>query len=169
MFALSRRRRNAVAAAGIGAFAAAFALLPTQAGSRLARTMALPPPQRETIAALPAAVAPARDPFAPRIDESPEPPLPPRRLPDLAHLVPLPPNAGAGPFPFGAAQPQRTRLIAVVTGPQPRAVVDENGTSRLLAVGARLEGARIASVDRDGVRLDDGRRILLSVTEELNR
>lgn len=168
MFALSRRRRNAVAAAGIGAFAAAFALLPTQAGSRLPRTLVLPAPQREPVVGLPPAIVPARDPFAARVVESPEPALP-RRLPDLARILPLPPNAAAGPFPFGAPPAQRTRLLAVVTGPQPRAVVDENGTSRLLGIGERVDGARIARVDPGGVTLDDGRRILLSVAEGLRR
>jgi hypothetical protein len=168
MFALSRVQRNAVAGAAVCTFAGAVALLPTQAGSRLG------PPAPALLHAKPSTpapagpVAPLRDPFLPRVDESADgaaTPAPSRgRLPELARLAPLPPNAGAGPFPFAAATPA-TQLRAVVTGPQPRALIEENGRTRLAGVGDRLAGARISAIDSDSVTLDDGRRLTLTVPD----
>jgi hypothetical protein len=155
MLELSRTARNAVAGAAVGAFAAAFALLPTQAGSRLGPPAAPLRAAPHDAPALPRPIVPLRDPFVPRVDETP--PVP-------ARITALPPNAGAGPFPF-AAVPAATHLLAVVTGPQPRALVDETGQTRLLSIGARLGAARITAIDADGVTLDDGRHLTLAADD----
>lgn len=154
MFALSRVSRNAVAGAAVCAFAAAFALLPTQAGGRLAPHAAAPPARPDAAAAPLDPVAPARDPFVPRIEEPDDGPPPPR---PAAPALPALPN--------GAATPAAPRLLAVVTGPRPRALIDEQGRARLVGFGDQLAGARITTIDADGVRLDDGRRLTLSVAE----
>jgi hypothetical protein len=153
VFALNRTERRIVMCAALSSFVGAFALVPSTAGSRLP---ARPAPQtaRERALALPTGVVSVRDPFAPQVDDpdGPSSPAP------LASIAPLPPNAGAGVFPFAVAT-TAPRLLAVVSGPQPRALVDDRGASRLVSRGERFAGARIATIDAGGVTLDDGRRI----------
>ncbi len=157
MFALNRTERRAVTGLAIGAFVAAFAVVPGQAGGHLAADGA-PPAASEPLRALPSDIVPLRDPFAPRIAEADDasPPIAATRI------APLPANAGAGRFPFASAPPAAPRLLAVVHGPTPGALIDERGAARFVIVGERVAGARITAIDDDGLVLDDGRRIALS-------
>jgi hypothetical protein len=75
-------------------------------------------------------------------------------------LGPLPPNAGAGePFPF-AAEP--VRVEALITGRHPFALVDDGGATRIVAPGDRLAGETIAAITAGGIRLADGRSIVVA-------
>jgi hypothetical protein len=157
VFALNRTERRAAIGVAVCAFVAAFACVPGQAGGHRAAT-GPQPATSEPLRALPADVVPVRDPFAPRIIETdPEsgPVVPPR-------IAPLPANAGAGRFPFAGAPAAPPRLLAVVRGPAPGALIDERGTTRFVTVGERVAGARISAIDDDGLVLDDGRRIALT-------
>jgi hypothetical protein len=159
MLALSRTERHAVSAAALAAFLTAFAIVPGQAVSRFASAGQPPVPRRAMPA--PTDVLPEHDPFVPLIaDASPAPPAA-----AAPRLVPLPPNARAGAFPFAGTMPPPLRLLAVVSGPQPGAIVDEGGASRFVVRGDRVAGARIRAIDPDGIRLDDGRRISLARTD----
>ena len=171
MFALDTASRRALAAAAFAAFGAAFVTTPIVARGDAA-VVADP---RPSVASLPAPTAPAdvmprRDPFAGGDAPTARPgaALPPAQiaapamppLPQIpAALHPLPPNAGAGDaaFPFATGPRTGAAVTAVITGPQPFALVDESGTTRVLTVGDRIDGDRIVGIDANGVRLAGGR------------
>lgn len=157
MLALSRTERRAVGGAALAAFVTAFAGVPGQA---ISRPVPVGPPlvRAQRPASVPTDVLPNRDPFAPRIAET----APASSASAALRLAPLPPNARAGAFPFAATTPAPIRLLAVVSGPQPGALVDDRGTSRFVVRGDRVAQARIASIDADGIVLADGRRITLA-------
>ena len=93
------------------------------------------------------------------------PPLP--QIP--AALRALPPNAGAGDgaFPFAAAAPRIAATVtAVITGPQPFALVDEAGTTRMLTIGDRIDGQPIVAIDANGVRLSGGTTLAVARPSE---
>jgi hypothetical protein len=164
MLALSRTERRAVGAVALAAFVAAFAFVPGQAVDRSAPIPApSAAPQREPHD--PIAVLPRRDPFAPRFAEAGAA----ATAAPIPRLAPLPPNARAGSFPFAVAAPASIHLLAVVSGPQPGAIVDDRGASRFVVRGDRLSGARIAAIDAGGVVLDDGRRIALTPADVEDR
>jgi hypothetical protein len=152
MFALDRTERSALAAVGIAALLAAFAAAPSRAGNSPAATP-IPGNDAGAARAVPTDIALLRDPFGPEGDLA----TPAPAAATLPRLEPLPPNAGAGPFPFGspAAGP---RVLAVVEGPLPRALVDDANGSRVVGSGDRFAGARIVRIDRDGLVLAGGRR-----------
>ena len=154
MFSISRASRRAFACSAIAAYAGAFALLPTEVGSRL-NPQPLPPLTHERSAAIPPPVATERDPFAALADDEPQfaPPAAP-----FAKLRPLPPNAGAGALPF-TIHPAATRVLAVVTGPNPSALVEEHERTHLVAIGDVLDGSRVVTIDAGGLDLEDGRRL----------
>lgn len=154
MFALNLIERRVVTCASLFAFVGAVALVPSQA-SRLsiAAVRAAAPPRA---LAVPTDVLAERDPFVPQVDDPDSVP----RTAAFARIAPLPPNAGAGAFPFVMAR-STPRLLAVVTGPEPRALVDERGARRLVRAGDRVAGGRIATLDAAGITLDNGQRIAL--------
>ncbi|HEX3468904.1 MAG TPA: hypothetical protein VHT05_12575 [Candidatus Elarobacter sp.] len=112
------------------------------------------PTQRPAIST----IMPRRDPFAAPVattvshseSSEPQPLLPP--FP--AALKALPPNAGAGTAPFSPASAQH--VTAVVTGAHPVALVDDGTTTRVVAPGDLVDGARVARIDATGVHLDAG-------------
>ena len=154
MFTLDRVERTVLGSIALAATLAALAVAPTRAGNA-------PPPVQTAADARPVRTAPtdlavARDPFGPETDAA----TPPPAQPTLPPLQPLPPNAGAGAFPFGAPR-AGARLFAIVDGPLPRALVEDAGRSRVIAAGDRFAGARVTAIDADGVVLDDGRRFTI--------
>ncbi len=48
------------------------------------------------------------------------------------------------------------RVTAIITGAHPSALVDENGTARIITVGDTFAGARVTRIDVRGVRLGNG-------------
>lgn len=46
---------------------------------------------------------------------------------------------------------------AVILGPQSRALVETGGAVKVFSLGERIAGATIVRIDRDGIRLADGR------------
>lgn len=150
----ARGRRALLAAASLACFGAALLLMPTDVRSQLdtrpreAATTA-PAPQ----APPPAAVLPQGDAFAPRVtvddDRHPIAPPPPPPAPRAAAAIPVP----------RALAP--ARVTAIATGIVPTALVDDGGALRLVSAGEALEGSTIVTIDEDGVRLADGRRLLL--------
>ena len=76
----------------------------------------------------------------------------------------LPPNAGAAgaapslPHTVPVAAPI---LRAVILGSPPRALVEEDGTVRVLAAGDRIGDLRVTAIGAQGVTLSDGTHLLL--------
>lgn len=64
-----------------------------------------------------------------------------------------PPAAG------GFASPA---VRAVVTGPSPHALVDENGNVRVVSVGDLVAGSQVLAIDRTGIRLKNGTVLALA-------
>lgn len=62
-----------------------------------------------------------------------------------------------------AAPPHPFTVVAVATGESAHALVAQDGATRVVSAGDRLNGIRIASVVPAGVRLDDGTLIRLEV------
>lgn len=164
MLTLNRTERRVVSGAALAAFVAAFAFVPGRAAGHFAPSAA-PPAALQRDVSDPVVVLPNRDPFAPRIADADAPPAAASPL----RIAPLPPNARAGSFPFAAASPASIRLLAVVNGPQSGAIVDDRGESRFVVRGDRVAGARVVTIDADGIALDDGRRIALTHTDVEDR
>ena len=161
MFTLDAVSRAALAATAFAAFAAAFVTTPMSARGD-AGIVAVPLPSVTSLpqrAAL-ADVMPRRDPFAGGEAPTARFALPATSaLPQIpAALRALPPNAGASDaaFPFPAGARTTATVTAVITGPQPFALVDDAGTRRMLTVGDRIGGDTIVAIDADGVRLSGG-------------
>lgn len=76
----------------------------------------------------------------------------------------LPPNRGAAGTPLGSGGPGMVTVTAVVTGPSPRALIDDGERVRVVAIGDMLGGSRVRSIDRSGVRLQNG--TLFALTED---
>lgn len=51
---------------------------------------------------------------------------------------------------------------AVILGPQSRALVETGGAVRVFGLGDRLAGATIVAIDRNGLRLADGRQLRIA-------
>lgn len=154
MFSLSTRSRGALVAGALLAFAAAYATTPIVARSAAAPLIPVPSLAPASPLATPLAlVLPRRDPFAGESrgsDASPSPAL--SGLPAIPALIgALPPNPGAAGLP-----PPAVRVTAIVSGSRPYALVDENGTTRIVAAGDRLDGEPIKAIGQDGIRLAHG-------------
>lgn len=74
----------------------------------------------------------------------------------------LPAGRVAGTPLAGATGP--LTVTAIVTGPSPRALVDDGGRVHVVGVGDPLSGSAVASIDGSGVRLRNG--LLLPLSEE---
>jgi hypothetical protein len=156
---LGERSRTAFGLAALGCLTLAFAVTPIRVRSQLASVVpvSVPVPELHAEATI-ASVAPQRDPFVPRVTE------PPRRsalsaLPDLP-IGPLPPNAGAGPFPLGGApRAGRPHPLAIALGAHPVAIVELLGRTQLVVPGDRLAGSTVSAIDADGLTLLDGTRL----------
>jgi hypothetical protein len=61
--------------------------------------------------------------------------------------------------PFGG-----TTVRAIVTGGSARALIETNGRTQIVSSGDPLLGSTIVSIDSEGIRLSNGRRIHLSVS-----
>lgn len=99
----------------------------------------------------------ARDPFIPetRPTDVPSPP------PDIVGM-----HVTAGqPIGYVASTPlSRSSVTAIVSGPSPRALVDDGVHVRVVGIGDILAGSRIVSIDGMGVRLQNG--TLLGLAED---
>jgi hypothetical protein len=62
----------------------------------------------------------------------------------------LPPNAGIASPPH---------LQALVLGAEPKALVEVDGRTAIVGVGAKLEGAAIVGIDSRGIVFDNGQRL----------
>ena len=168
VFALAPRSRALLAAAALASFAAAFATTPIVA--RGAGNIA--PLDPSHVATLPAptpllVVVPRRDPFAGGADgppaSAPTPDVADARarlaMPNV--MLPVPPSLGTPVF-----QPVATsRVTAIVTGGHPTALVDENGSARIIAVGDLFAGARVVHIDLNGVRLTNGATLAVAAAD----
>ncbi len=166
MLSLDGGSRAAVACVALLAFGGAFFTMPSTA-----QRWAVPTPI--AVATIPgqarrrfATVEPRRDPFAgglPGADQRTTPTasvaLPPPQIP--AMLSPLPPNPGApgGLLPFTPAE----RVSAVVTGAHPVALIDDGATTHLVSVGDRYDGQRVVAIDADGVHLENGATLAVTM------
>lgn len=66
--------------------------------------------------------------------------------------ITLPPNAGVW-----------ARISAIVSGGgSSRALVEENGQTRVVGVGDMLEGSKVVAIDASGLRLENGVRLVLN-------
>jgi hypothetical protein len=160
--------RPLIASAAIACFIGAFALTPSEVRSRIG-TPAVPSSASPTPAdAAIALVAPAGDPFVPRVIEadastgrgSASSALAP--LMPLSHLGPLPANLGAGGIsPLDLAKATTPTVSAIVTGDHPTALVVDGDQPRVIAIGDRLDGSTVVSIDEGGVALSSGQRLTL--------
>ena len=108
-------------------------------------------------------VAIARDPFMPETRDTSAPaPVPARE-----GIVGMHVTQGA---PIGyTAQPAHASgtaplVTAIVTGPSPRALVDDGLHVRVVGIGDPLGGSHVISIERAGVRLANG--TLVPLTED---
>jgi hypothetical protein len=89
-----------------------------------------------------------RDPF--RVEEL-APKLPPIGGDFTWSGLVLPPNAAvAGP-----------RLRAVIVGGPPRALIEENGRTRVVGIGSTIAGSAVSGISEREVRLEDGEALRL--------
>lgn len=168
MLRLGPRSRGALAAAGLTAFALAYATTPLLAGDNGTPLAAETPLVRTVtpVSVSAAAVSPRRDPFA-GIPEpqgtaapsaaaaAPAPTLPPLpSLPTIPGAIGiLPPNAGAA---LGPPPRDDVRVTALVTGAHASAIVEERGKIRVVTLGDDLAGERVTAIDAAGVHVTDG-------------
>jgi hypothetical protein len=75
---------------------------------------------------------------------------PPGAEDDADPGIVLPPNDGIAAAPI---------VRAVVLGEHPKALLEIDGRTRIVGVGARLRGIAIEAVTSQGIRLDDGERL----------
>ncbi len=66
----------------------------------------------------------------------------------------------------GAPVPIAPIVRAIVVGDPPRALVEEDGTVRVLAPGDRLGALRITAITAEGLTLSDGSHLLLVVPHQ---
>lgn len=166
-FALDRSSRAVCTMAALVCFIAAFALTPTEVRSRIGATSdaAIRTPNAEYAGFAPN-IGLARDPFVSQAIEE-EPAIRVKSDPANAanvalppmHLGPLPPNAGAGLFPFGhAAASSDVHVSAIALGGRPSAIVESNGATRVVGVGDIVNGSTVTAIDSTGLFLANGRR-----------
>jgi hypothetical protein len=116
-----------------------------------------------------APVVARRDPFA---EPAPSPAATSAAMqahvPAVGAIEPLPSNLAHDTIPAlpGAPpdEPPATsdpRVTAIVTGAHPYAMLDSGGVHAIKGLGDRVGGIAILSIDLDGVRLSDGRRLIV--------
>lgn len=113
----------------------------------------------------------ARDPFVPEVAVQPAPAdaaadsrvvgMHVTQGDSMGFALPGNRRAVGAPSQGTAALPS---ITAVVTGPSPRALVDDGDRVRVVGVGDRLAGSRVAAISGAGVRLRNG--LLLTLTED---
>jgi hypothetical protein len=76
--------------------------------------------------------------------------------------------SGATPngLALGAPVPVAPIVRAIVVGDPPRALVEEDGTVRVLALGDRIGALRITAITAEGLTLSDGSHLLLVVPHQ---
>jgi len=158
MFALDRASRTIVAGAAFAAFTGAFVTSPFIAGGTAGRPQPPHPPAMAARTSDPIAVVVHRDPFSGPPDavlpHATAPPAYPTLPPSFA-------RSSAPPTPQPTPQPPRAtppppRLTAVVTGTRPVALVELHGTTRVVAVGDRIDGTVVVAIDAGTIRLANG-------------
>jgi hypothetical protein len=79
-------------------------------------------------------------------------------------------EAGSGAAPTGLAPyapaPVAPIVRAIVVGDPPRALVEEDGTVRVLALGDRIGTLRITAITTEGLTLSDGSHLLLAIPRQ---
>ncbi len=157
-----------IAVGAVACFIGAIALTPSEVRSRLSPERSVATATPPSLAPEPAIVMPGGDPFAARVIEADPTQMPQPRasglasLPvfSLAHIGPLPANAGAGMMTLGPSL-GGLRVSAVIIGVHPTALIVDGTVSRLVAAGDRIGDARVITIDTSGVDLSDGRRLAL--------
>ena len=82
---------------------------------------------------------------------------------DPRGLAPLPPNAGAAFMSGSQEATGGVSVRAIVTGANsPRALIDEDGSVRVVAPGDRVAGSAVLEIGSGGIRLANGVRLPLS-------
>jgi hypothetical protein len=157
MLALDTRSRAACLGVALLAFAAAAwhdplaAQTPPPPEPLPVATTALATPRRV------AAVAPRRDPFVGAPVSSAAQPV--TDAPAFPRVAP-PPIPGAPTAAIGNAA-QGERVTAIVTGAHPYALVANGERTRVVTIGDRVAGVPIAAIGVQGVRLADGRSLMI--------
>jgi len=82
----------------------------------------------------------------------------------------LPPNAGAAgtvvASPLRGAPAIAPSVRAVVLGDPARALVEENGSVRVLGIGDRIGDLRVIAIGSGGIALSDGTHLLLATRRQ---
>ena len=76
----------------------------------------------------------------------------------------LPPNSGASGTPVQASGAELPTVTAIVSGPSPRALIDDGIHVRVIGIGDPLAGSTVASIDGSGVHLQNG--VLIALAED---
>jgi hypothetical protein len=156
MFSLGTRSRGMLVAGALLAFAAAYATTPIVARSAAAPLVPVPSLAPSSPLATPLAlVIPRRDPFS----REPGAAAAPSRSPALSGLPAIPALIGAlppNPSAVALIPPPAVRVTAIVSGSRPYALVDENGSARIVAAGDSLGGQQIKAIRPEGIRLAHG-------------
>jgi hypothetical protein len=142
--------RRLLAAAALACFIGAFALTPLEVRSRAGERQPVALAQAPPLARNVHTDEPVGDPFVPRAVDADAP---------AAVVSPI---VRPSPVVVHIDRSERARLLALVTGAHPEALIDDDGTTRLVGIGDRLEGAAIAGIGDGTVTFTDGRHIALS-------
>lgn len=68
----------------------------------------------------------------------------------------LPANHGSAGSPVQVTAQGNPSITAIVTGPSPRALIDDGAHVRMVGVGDALAGSRILAIDAAGIHLENG-------------
>lgn len=144
---LDRTSRRLLLAAALIAFAAAFALTLRAGRGELATTHVTVLPAERVLTPSPP-LLPDRDPFevpadAPVDEPASKPSAPPHALPTMPVAVPP------------------IRVLAVVTGSDPGAIVDDGSGPRLVRIDDRVGTVLLTAIDDSGISLSDGRHLAI--------
>lgn len=150
MFTPRLHSRTALLVAAVACYAGAAASAAVPRGPAFARTIDAPQRRVAARSAPVPAVTLVRDPFAAAPDDDPGTPRP------IPSPVALPQRVSPASAP--------PRLLAVVTGPEPTAIVDEGGRSMVVTLHTRISGSEVVAIDDAGVCLSDGRTLSIATT-----
>lgn len=169
MVRLDHRSRTLILCASALSFTSAFVATPQTARSAdepITEQRSLVPSRQPELPV--AVIEPQRDPFVGERTLPDAPPASDKALPPVSSvpvmpLQALPPNAGAGGPLLETAGPTLT-VQAIVNGERPVALLIEAGTTRVVAIGDRVETTHITRILPGRIILADGRRLSLEST-----
>lgn len=157
-------RRSLKRVATMLIFAAAAVLPLTAQSSSVAGAADVPAKSQDASAVLPARLtypgfSVSRDPFVPPADVR-------KKLERAAMRIGQANDVGVA-FPSNAGVGSGTAIVrAIVLGDPARALVEENGTVQVLAVGDRIGELRVTAITAGGVSLSDGSHLVLAVPRQ---